>query len=245
MATLSLAVDSISRPAVLWRAGLGVLAVFAVALALGLATLANVDSARAWYAAAENVSRFSVLVFLIFLVRGPASYFVPSAVPASNRSEAMLLLAFTVAYATSLAFIVGRVCFTNTHAPAATLMFCAFAAVVPIVLTASAQRRFARLLGWQIVRSAAIVYFWLIFALSGLGHFYGPHRPDLYFATSLVLLLAALLLRATATLARTLHRAKPAIAARALFGDNRADSHQGREGRNVSNSAQPSARFVR
>ena len=232
MSTLSLSADSISHPAVQGRTGLGVLAVFAVALALGLATLASVDSARAWYAAAENVSRFSVFVFLIFLVREPASYFAPAAVPASNRSEAMLLLAFTVAYATSLAFIVGRVCFTNTPSPAATLMFCAFAAVVPLVLTASAYRRFARLLGWQILRSAAIVYFWLIFALSGLGHFYGPHRPDRYFATSLVLLLAALLLRATATLARTLHRdrAKPAIAARALsFGHNRADSYQGRK----------------
>jgi hypothetical protein len=214
MATLSFSIGSVSDRAVLPRAGLGVLAVFAGALAIGSATLLlNADSNRAWYAAAENVLRFSAGVFLIFLIVRPLSYFAPSAVPRSGKSETTLLLAFAVAYATYLAFIFGRVVFSNAHGPAEALMFCAFAAVVPTVLAASLYRPHARLLGWQILRTAAIVYFCLIFALSGLGHFYGPHRPDRYFAASLVLLLAALLIRLAAALARALRRAEPAIAA--------------------------------
>jgi hypothetical protein len=206
MATLSLSVGSIAGPAAPWRAGLGILAVLAGALAIGLTTLVNVDSDRAWYAAAENVLRFSSFVFLIFLFYESASTFAPSAVPGFDRIKATLLFAFAGAYAAYLAFIVGRVYFANTHGPGETLMFCAFAGVVPAVLAVGTHRHRAHSLGWEILRRAAIVYFWLIFALSGLGHFYGPHRPDRYFGTLLLLLLAALLLRLTAGLAGTLSR---------------------------------------
>jgi phosphate starvation-inducible membrane PsiE len=201
---------------VLWRTGL-ILAVLACALAIGWSSLLLHDgSGNAWYAAPENVLRFSVFIFIGFFACQPLSYLTP---PALSRrfvaNEDVLLLAFVVAYAAYLAFIVGRAYFTNMHAPAETVIYCAVAAIVPAMLAASTYRHLPGGTAWRILRRAGVAYFWLIFALSGLAHFYGPHRPDRYFALSLILLIGALQFRLIASLVRSLRGAsrKQAIAA--------------------------------
>jgi hypothetical protein len=41
----------------------------------------------------------------------------------------------------------------------------------------------------------ATIYFWLCYALMGLAHISGPHRPDGFYGISLCLMVAALLAR--------------------------------------------------
>jgi hypothetical protein len=209
MVTLSPPVPHVepSDYAVLWRV-LFILAVVACALEVGWYSLqSHAGSGSAWYAAPENVLRFSVLLFVGFFAWRPLSYLAPGAL--SHRmasSEDTWLLAFVAAYATYLALIIGRAYFTDMRSPFDTVIYCAFAAIVPMILAASAYRRHARLFGhkaWRILRRAGVVYFWLIFAVSGLGHFYGPNRPDSYFALSLVALTGALLLHVIAALVRS------------------------------------------
>ncbi len=197
-----------SDDAMLWRATF-ILAVVAAALAIGWSSLRLHDGdGSAWYAAPENVLRFSVLVFACFFSWRPLSYLVPRALARRlTGSEDTLLLAFVAAYATHLGFIIGRAHFSGMRAPVDLVIYCAFAATVPAMLAASAYRQQARLLGnkaWRFIRRAGVAFFWLIFALSGLDHFYGPHRLDSYFAVSLVVLFGALLLNVIASFARSL-----------------------------------------
>jgi hypothetical protein len=215
MATLSLPVPDVLRPnrAALWRAGMGIVVVLGISLAIGLVTLSvRGGNESAWYAAAENVSRFSALVFLGFFVSGSLSYFVPSAWSrAMGNAEETLLLAFVGAYATYLAFIVARVWFTDTRTPLETITFCVFAAIVPALLALTAHRQGERQLddtGWGILRRAGIIYFWLVFAIGGFGHFYGPHRPDPYFGVSVLLLTGGLFMRVIAAFGRRVRIAR-------------------------------------
>ena len=41
----------------------------------------------------------------------------------------------------------------------------------------------------------ATIYFWLCYAVMGLAHISGPHRPDAFYGISLCLMVAALLAR--------------------------------------------------
>jgi hypothetical protein len=183
---------------------LWILSVVLISVAIGSLTfLTRGSDERAWYAAAESVSRFSAFVFLGFFVSGSLSYFL-RAPRTVGTAEQTLLLAFVGSYAVYLAFIVARVLLTDTRTPTETLTFCAFAAIAPSVLAASAYRRDKAppTAGWEILRRAAVIYFWLIFALGGLGHFYGPHRPDRYFGLLLVLLAGGFFMRLVAAAGR-------------------------------------------
>jgi hypothetical protein len=216
MVTPSLPLPVISPPtgASKWCTEQQILGVVLICTAIGsLTLLAHGGDQRAWYAAAENVSRFSALVFLGFFVSGSLSYFfrAPRCV---GTAEQTLLLAFVGSYFVYLGFIVARVLLTDTRTPTETLSFCAFAAIAPSVLAASTYRRRERPPngGWEILRCAAIMYFWLILALGGLGHFYGPHRQDRYFGLLLVLLAGAFLMRLFAASGRRF--ATPVLAPR-------------------------------
>jgi len=195
-----------------WRTGLRILGVVLISVTIGSFTLlARGGDERAWYAAAENVSRFSAFVFLVFFVSGSLPYFLraPRFITAGEQT---LLLAFVGSYLVYLAFIVARVLLTDARTPTETLTFCVFAAVAPSVLAASGYHRRERpsTAGWEILRRAAVIYFWLILALGGLGHFYGPHRPDPYFGLLLFLLTGGLLTRLVATIGRRFASPMPA-----------------------------------
>ena len=187
-----------------WRTGSQILAIVLISAAIGLLTLfAHGGDQGAWYAAAENVSRFSAFVFLGFFVSSSLSYFFRAPRTIGN-AEQTLLLAFVGSYAVYLGFITARVFLTDARTPAETLTFCAFAAIAPSLLAVSAfgRRKRSATAAWEILRRAALIYFWLIFALGGLGHFYGPHRPDGYFGLLLILLACGLLMRVAAAIGR-------------------------------------------
>jgi hypothetical protein len=47
----------------------------------------------------------------------------------------------------------------------------------------------------RILLGAGLCCFWLAYALTGLEHISGPHRPDGFYGVSILLMIAALLLR--------------------------------------------------
>lgn len=182
--------------------------VLASSLAVGIATLfLHGADGRAWFAATENVSRFSAMVFLVLFAGEPIAYFLPSTTPLSReRNRKAIDAAFLCAYATYLAFLVARLTFAPSASAIETAILCTAASVAPVALAWSsaggktAQRGIAR----SAVRTAAIVWFWLVFVAGDIDHLYGPHRPDRYFGISLLLLTGALLLRFAAALVRKL-----------------------------------------
>lgn len=73
-----------------------------------------------------------------------------------------------------------------------------FGAGLVLLISAAASPRVALFLGQKacgIVLSGGLFCFWLAYALTGLEHIVGPHRPDAFYGVSLILMIAALLLR--------------------------------------------------
>jgi len=78
------------------------------------------------------------------------------------------------------------------------MAYCVLTAMILVVMSFSAHPAMERRLGAPASRALqriATSYFWLVFIVTGLEHLVGPHRPDVWYGFSLLLLVGVLLLR--------------------------------------------------
>ena len=151
----------------------------------------------------QLVWRFNSLLFFAALVAGPLGRLVPRLRPLADQGRP-LLQGFCAAMAVYVAAIVAPNLFTVSDGvrpggiTAGMTFFVAFTGSVTLVLAAAVNRSLCQHVGRKACRAMlglAAVYFWLCYSLIGLAHISGPHRPDIYYETSVMLMVAALLVR--------------------------------------------------
>lgn len=203
------------RPAVLDYASLKapyfILASLAASLlVIGTAFLIEGQTAIGWRLAAENIQRFSFFFFLpVFVVVPLARLFPALGLRPVALDRHKLVLAFATAFAVSLVCLIAPYqadsLSTLLHrVPATTFAYVLFGLGALLVMLAGAHDGAARYLGRWFVRlmdRCALIYFWALFGFAAVDHLMGPHRPDGFFGFSLILLVAALLIRFAASFA--------------------------------------------
>lgn len=177
-------------------------------LVIGVAFLLNGETSYGWRFAAENIQRFSFFFFLTaFAVKPLARLFPSLGLEPIARERHKLVLGFATALAVSLLCLiapynpaVGSTATFLERVPATTLAYVVFGLAALVVMLAGAHDGAARYLGkWFVclMDRCALIYFWALFGFAAADHLMGPHRPDGFFGFSLLLLIAALLLRFT------------------------------------------------
>jgi branched-subunit amino acid transport protein AzlD len=154
--------------------------------------------------ASELAWRFASIVFFAAVVAGPLCRLIPYTVMKPlNRLRRQLIWSFSASYAVFLAVMLlpntlGGV--AHDDATFGMTLFALFGGGAAGVMAYTAGREAASRLGEKIRRaflSVAGSFFWLTYALTGLAHLSGPHRPDGFYGFSLSLMILALLLRFT------------------------------------------------
>ena len=156
-----------------------------------------------WPLAAEMVGRFSLLLFVASIVAEPVARLIPSrATEAAGRERGGLVLGFIAASAISLICVAAPSQLGGEPLTAPAIAYCMLTGAILVVMLFSAHPATLRFLGgpaWRSFQRIATAYFWLAFALTGISHLIGPHRPDDWHGFSLLLLIGAFLLRFTDT----------------------------------------------
>ncbi|HEY4943475.1 MAG TPA: hypothetical protein VII56_18740 [Rhizomicrobium sp.] len=170
-----------------------------VAASLVLNTANGSDSG--WHVAAEMVSRFSLLLFAAAMSVEPLARLIPLQVmQAAGRERGSLTLAFAAAAAVALFCVAAPSQLNGESMSAPAIAYCFMTAIILVVMLFSAHPTTIRLLGapaWRALHRIATAYFWIAFTITGLEHLIGPHRPDVWYGFSLLLLVGTLLLRFT------------------------------------------------
>ena len=173
-------------------------AVLGLAVAMIAFGLHGADANAARFAA-TTVFRVSGIAFLLFYLAGPASRLIPSwATRTVARERTGLALAFAAMYVVFLLCALAPDYFAGTRLPLATLAFAVFSTMILAVIIAGERAGFADA-SWRLalraMETVGVAYFWAVYAVDDLGHMSGPHRPDGFYAVSLSILVAALLVR--------------------------------------------------
>ena len=154
--------------------------------------------------ASEVAWRFASFVSFAAAVAGPLCRLIPySAFKWLNGFRRQLIWSFSACYAVFLAVMLlpntlGGV--MHEDATFGMMLFALFGGGAAGVIAYAASRQAAAQLGDKSRRallSVAGSFFWLTYALTGLAHLSGPHRPDGFYGLSLSLMIVALLLRFT------------------------------------------------
>ena len=146
--------------------------------------------------------RFASFVFVAAAIAGPLCRLIPLGLCkplAAQRRQ--LIWSFCISYGVFLAAMIlpntiGGV--THQDATAGMTLFSLFGGGTAAVMAYAAGRDAVARLGEKARRALLCVaasFFWLIYALTGLAHLSGPHRPDAFYGLSLSLMILALLLR--------------------------------------------------
>jgi hypothetical protein len=148
--------------------------------------------------------RFTFFVFFVALIAGPLARLLPFG-PLDYLGEyrRQLLWGFCASFAVYLATLlvpnmVWPVSVAHDGLTFEMAAFAGFSAVVTAMIAFGISTHAGTLLGAVAGRAMLIVglgYFWLAYAMAGLAHITGPHRPDAFYAISLSLMVTALLLR--------------------------------------------------
>jgi len=166
-----------------------------------------------WQLAAELVSRFSLLLFVIAMTVEPVGRLIPlRTVRALGRERAGFILAFGFSATTSLACLSAPYALKIAALSGPVIAYCGVTGFVLSTMLASGHPATIRILGrpaWRAMRRVAAAYFWVAFTLIGLDHVIGPHRPDNWYGSSLLLLVAAVLIRFSDALVTHLRRLPP------------------------------------
>lgn len=149
--------------------------------------------------ASEVAWRFASFVFFAAVVTGPLCRLVSAQRVSVLRRQ--IVWSFCASYAVFLAVMLLPNLMAGATHDASTLgmvMFSLFgggaAAMMAYTVTPEAGQRLGEK-SQRALLSVAASFFWLTYALTGLAHLSGPHRPDKFYGISLSLMLAALLLR--------------------------------------------------
>jgi len=172
-----------------------------------------VSGTTGWQLAAELVSRFSLLLFVIAMTVESVGRLIPlHTVRALGGERAGFIFAFALSAATSLACLGAPYVLRNVALSGPVIAYCGMTAFVLSIMLASGHPASIPILGrpvWRAMRRVAAVYFWVAFTLIGLDHVIGPHRPDNWYGSSLLLLVAAVLIRFSDALVTRFHRLPP------------------------------------
>jgi hypothetical protein len=173
------------------------------------------EGTNPWAFAADMVSRFSLLLFLAAMVVEPIARLIPSALTeAAARERPGLMIGFAFAIAVSLACLMAPTLMGTEKLVAPNAVYSALTAFIVVVLMVSSHPATMRLLGeraWRALQRIATAYFWIAFSLTGIDKTVGPHRPDDWYGVSLLLLVAALLIRFTASLVAQFRGSRVAV----------------------------------
>jgi hypothetical protein len=152
--------------------------------------------------ASEFAWRFASFVFFAAVIAGPLCRLVPMEIfRYLGALRRQLIWSFCASYCVFLAsLLLPNTLGSVTHEDAGTGMtlFSLFSGAAAGVMAYAAGREAVALVGEQARRallSVAAAFFWLTYALLGLAHLSGPHRPDGFYGLSLSLMILALLLR--------------------------------------------------
>jgi hypothetical protein len=146
--------------------------------------------------------RFASFVFFAAAIAGPLCRMVPLGICKQlGALRRQLIWSFCASYAVFLgALLLPNTLGGVTHADltAGMTVFSIFGGGIVAVMAYAAGRDAAALVGEparQALLTVAGGFFWLTYALTGLAHLSGPHRPDAFYGISLSLMIFALLLR--------------------------------------------------
>jgi hypothetical protein len=177
--------------------------VAAAAACLGLAAMAQHGFDEAGLRLGSELDwRFASFVFFAAAIVGPTCRLIPyGPLRRSSGLRRQVIWSFCASYAVFLASMIlpntlGGV--THDDASLGMTVFCLFGAGAAAVMGFAATRGAAARLGEKSRRallSVAASFFWLTYALTGLAHLSGPHRPDGFYGLSLSLMILALVLR--------------------------------------------------
>ena len=150
----------------------------------------------------QTAWRFAFFVFFGALVAGPLCRVTPFGLcRALGPKSRQLMWSFCAALGVYLASVI----VPNTLGPqslhhegltAGMMLFVALCGVLTATMAYAATAHASRSLGDKPVRAiqgVGLAYFWLTYALTGLSHISGPHRPDIFYELSLSLMIVALL----------------------------------------------------
>ena len=146
--------------------------------------------------------RFASLVFFAAAAIGPVCRLIPyGPFRQLGGLRRQVIWSFCASYAVFLASMLlpntlGGV--THDDSTLGLTMFSLFGGGAAAVMAFAATRDAAARLGEKTRRallSVAASFFWLTYALTGLAHLSGPHRPDGFYGLSLSLMILGLLLR--------------------------------------------------
>jgi hypothetical protein len=177
--------------------------VAAMAALIGLAAMAmhGFDD-RGLRLASELDWRFASFIFFAAAIVGPVCRMLPLAIcKQSDVLRRQTIWAFCASYGVFLAMTMlpnslGGV--MHTDLTAGMTIFSIFGGFIVAVLAYATGRDASALVGEparQALLTVAGGFFWLTYALTGLAHLSGPHRPDAFYGISLSLMIFALLLR--------------------------------------------------
>lgn len=152
--------------------------------------------------ASEVTWRLAAFVFFAAAIAGPLGRLVP--LERTRELVALrrqLIWSFCASYAVFLASLLlpnpgAGVSYEDTST--GMTLFSVFSGVVVCVMAYAASRQAVQLVGEKARRALLTVaasFFWLTYALTGLAHLSGPHRPDAFYGINLSLMILALLLR--------------------------------------------------
>jgi len=177
-----------------------VLTALAAAVLLAAGTLVfEIGNSFAWRDAAENVSRFSVLVFVVAISAEPLSrIFRTRFTRGLARERSSLILAFVVASFVSLVGNLASLRLGGAPLSLPALAYAVLSAAILIVMLFSEHPATRKRLGgpaWRTMQRIATAYFWLVFTVTSLNHLSAPDVTDRWWGISLLLLIIAVLIQ--------------------------------------------------
>ena len=152
--------------------------------------------------ASEWSWRFASFVFVAAAMTGPLCRLLPFAgAEVLGAIRRQMIWSFCACYGVFLAVMLlpnalGGV--THDDLTAGMTIFSLFGGFIVAALAYATSLDAVKLLGEparRAVMTVAGAFFWLTYALTGLAHISGPHRPDAFYGISLSLMIGVLLLR--------------------------------------------------
>jgi hypothetical protein len=153
--------------------------------------------------ATQLVWRFNCLVFFAALVASPAGRLIPLLSILAGTSRPLLQ-----GFCAGMAVYFGFILLPNLFAvpdgvrpsgiTAGMTSFVIFTGIVTLVMAMAVSQRLCAQVGPRACRAilgVATIYFWLCYGLIGLAHISGPHRQDLFYELSVMLMVTGLLVR--------------------------------------------------
>jgi hypothetical protein len=178
--------------------GWAIIAVLAV-LTGGFGIAARGFTADGFRSGSELIWRFTCFFYFAAIVAGPLARLIPWQrwrEVCENRLQ--LVWGFCASFAVYLTSLYLPFLFADRGGSAGVSGYDIFDLCLIVLIACAASRRAALFLGEKtrgIILGGGLFCFWLAYALTGLGHITGPHRPDAFYGFSLVLMIVALLLR--------------------------------------------------